>query len=154
MWPLIGAIVAGNVAVIKPSELCSSTEMALRELIPKYLDDSCFKVVTGDAKVATSLLEQRWDFIFFTGSSRVAKIIAQAAAKHLTPHVFELGGKTPVFVDSACSDLKVAARRILWSKFLNAGQTCVAADFALIHTDIFDEFLKVISQTLVEFYGE
>lgn len=154
MWPLVGAIVAGNVAVIKPSELCPSTEMALKEFIPKYLDNSCFKVVCGDAKVASSLLELRWDFIFFTGSTRVAKIIAQAAAKHLTPHVFELGGKSPVYVDRSCTDLALAARRILWSKCVNAGQTCVAADYALIHSDIYDEFLEVIKRTLRDFYGK
>ena len=141
-------------ALIKPSELCPSTEVAMKEIIPRYLDESCFKVVCGDAKVASSLLELKWDFIFFTGSTRVAKIIAQAAAKHLTPHVFELGGKSPVYVDRSCPDLKLAARRILSSKFMNAGQTCVATDYALVHVDVYDEFLQVIKHTLHEFYGK
>lgn len=119
--PLIGAIAAGCCAVIKPSEAVPHVSQLIADLLPKYLDTSAYRVVNGAVQVATKLLEFQWDHIFYTGNSRVARIIASAAAKYLTPLSLELGGKSPVLVDSAY-DMDLAAKRILWGKCNNAGQ--------------------------------
>lgn len=128
--PLVGAIAAGDAAVVKPSELAPATSRVIADLIPRYLDARAFAVVEGDADATTALLEQRFDLVFFTGGDRVGRIVMTAAAKHLTPVVLELGGKCPVYVDDG-ADLDVAADRIAWGKWMNAGQTCVAPDHVL-----------------------
>ena len=128
--PLVGAIAAGNCAVIKPSEIASATASLIANLIPKYMDEECFRVVTGGVPETTSLLEQKFDLIFYTGSAAVGKIVMTAAAKHLTPVILELGGKSPVYVaDDA--DLTITANRLAWAKLVNCGQTCVAPDYIM-----------------------
>ena len=128
--PLIGALAAGDAAVVKPSELAPATSRVLADLLPRYVDARAVAVVQGDADATSALLDQRFDVIFYTGGERVGRIVMTAAAKYLTPVVLELGGKCPVYVD-ASADLDVAADRIAWGKFMNAGQTCVAPDHVL-----------------------
>ncbi|WP_333612305.1 aldehyde dehydrogenase family protein [Brevundimonas bullata] len=123
--PLVGAIAAGNCAVIKPSEMAAQSSALLKQLVARYLDPRAFTVVEGDADVSTALLAQRFDLIFYTGGERVGRVVMAAAARHLTPVVLELGGQNPCIVDET-ADLAVAARRIVWGRFLNAGQICVA----------------------------
>ena len=134
--PLIGAIAAGNAAVIKPSEISVHCEALLAQLLPRYLDTSAFEVITGGVSVTTALLEVQWDKIFFTGSGRVGKIVMSAAAKHLTPVSLELGGKSPTYIDSSVADMQLVCRRILWGKMANAGQTCIAPDYILVHAQV------------------
>jgi aldehyde dehydrogenase (NAD+) len=119
--PLMGAIAAGCCAALKPSEAVPHFSKLIAELVPKYLDPSAYRVVNGAVPEATKLLELQWDHIFYTGNGKVARIVAAAAAKHLTPLTLELGGKSPVIVDSAY-DMEIAAKRILWGKCTNAGQ--------------------------------
>lgn len=138
--PAIAAIVAGNTVIIKPSELSEHTSAIMSKLINENFDSGLLYVKEGSVKETTELLEQRFDKIFFTGSTAVGRIVMQAAANHLTPVTLELGGKSPVFVFSDAS-LKMTAKRIAWGKFLNAGQTCVAPDYVLVHKDIKDKFL-------------
>lgn len=151
--PLVGAIAAGNGAVIKPSELAPATSALLAELAPAYLDRRLFRVIEGDATTSTHLLQQRWDLIFYTGGARVARIVAAAAAEHLTPVILELGGKSPTYVD-ASADLTVTARRIAWGKWLNAGQTCIAPDYVLVHRDVEQQFLEELMMATAEQLGE
>jgi aldehyde dehydrogenase (NAD+) len=152
--PLVGAIAAGNVALIKPSEISQNTSTLLAELIPKYLDPKAVQVVEGGVAETTAILKQKFDYIFYTGSTVVGKIVMRAAAEHLTPVTLELGGKSPCIVDSKV-DLDVAARRIVWGKFWNAGQTCIAPDYVLvIGEDMKKKLLEKMSQIIVEFYGE
>lgn len=151
--PLVGAIAAGNCAVLKPSELAPATAQVLVELIQSIFPSEYIAIQPGDSEVAQALLEQRWDFIFFTGSTTVGRIVAQAAAKHLTPVVLELGGKSPAIVDSEI-DLDSAATRLVWGKFFNAGQTCVAPDYVLLNRSIRDEFINKMKETVIRFYGE
>ena len=133
--PLIAAIAGGNVAVIKPSEVAPATANAIARILPEYLDQSAFSVVLGGIPETTALLEQPWDHIFFTGGAGVAKVVMTAAAKHLTPVVLELGGKSPTIVHSS-ADLRVAARRIAQGRWNNAGQTCTAPDYVLVFQDV------------------
>src|SRR5438093_2440182 len=151
--PLIGAISAGNTAVIKPSEVAAATAELIARLVPEYLDTRAFSVVLGAAAETTALLEEPWDHIFFTGGTAVAKLIMAAAARRLTPVVLELGGKSPTIVHSS-ANLRVAARRIAFGRCFNAGQTCTAPDYALVFRDVAAEFLQHLKQTLVEFYGD
>ena len=150
--PLIGALAAGNCAVVKPSELAPATSALLAELLPEYVDGACLQVVEGAVPETTALLAERFDSIFYTGNGHVGRIVLEAAAKHLTPVTLELGGKSPCIVDRH-TDLDVAARRILWGKFYNAGQTCVAPDYVLAHAAIEDALLARMKATLREFYG-
>ena len=143
--PLVGAIAAGNCAVLKPSEYSSHCSALMARLIPKYLDSNFYEVVLGDVPIVTSLLELPWNKIFYTGNGRVAKLILTAAAKHLTPVTLELGGKSPAFIDKDCSNLEVVANRIILSKGLNAGQTCVAVDYVLCHEKVSDQFSRKIN---------
>ena len=129
--PLIGAIAAGNSAVVKPSELAPHTSAALARIVPEFLDPECIAIVEGAVPETTALLAERFDHILYTGNGRVGRVVMEAAAKHLTPVTLELGGKSPVIVD-ADVDLDVAAHRIAWGKFLNAGQTCIAPDYVLV----------------------
>ncbi|XP_063289528.1 aldehyde dehydrogenase family 3 member B1 isoform X2 [Pelobates fuscus] len=151
--PLVGAIAAGNCAVIKPSEISQNTEKLLADLLPRYLDKNCFAVVCGEAKETSLLLENKFDYIFFTGNPKVGRIIMAAAAKHLTPLTLELGGKNPCFVDDDC-DIDNTAKRIVWSKFFNAGQTCLAPDYVLCSEGTRDKLLTALQGTIQAFYGD
>ncbi len=149
--PLIGAIAAGNTVVLKPSEKATYTEKVLQKIISDVFLLNEVEVVLGGEEASKKLLKQKWDFIFFTGSSRIGKIILKEAVEHLTPVCLELGGKSPCVVESD-AHLEVAVRRIAWGKFLNAGQTCVAPDYLLVHEDIYDDFIKSLQQTISMFY--
>ncbi|KAF9009920.1 NAD-aldehyde dehydrogenase [Cyathus striatus] len=149
--PLVGAIASGNAAVLKPSESTPNVSALYAELFPKYLDPELYAVVNGAVAETTKALELPWDHIMYTGSGRVGKIIATAAAKHLTPVTLELGGKSPVIIDPKC-DLETAAKRILWGKCVNAGQTCVAPDYILVPKDFQDTFVKALQDAHSSFY--
>ena len=151
--PLVGAVAAGNCAVLKPSELAVATSNALARYLPLYVDPDCVRVVEGAVPETTALLEQRFDHIFYTGNGAVGRIVMTAAARHLTPVTLELGGKSPCIVDRDV-DLDVAVRRIAWGKFYNAGQTCVAPDYVLVHHDVHDRFLDALVGTIRRFYGD
>jgi len=151
--PLLGALAAGNCAVLKPSEVTPHTSQLLAELIPKYLDRDAVVLVEGGVEETTALLEQRFDHIMYTGNGTVGRIVMAAAAKHLTPVTLELGGKSPCIVDDG-ADVDVAARRIVWGKFLNAGQTCIAPDYVLVHESREEELVAKLSQAVRDFYGE
>jgi len=140
---LLGAVAAGNTVVLKPSELTPNTSKVLNEIITSTFDKNHVAVVEGDVAVAQKLLEERWDYIFFTGSVSVGKIIAKIAAKNLTPVTLELGGKSPCIIDKTAS-IKLAAKRLVWGKFLNGGQTCIAPDYVVIHKDIATSFISHI----------
>lgn len=150
--PLIAALAAGNCAVVKPSELAPKTAALLTRLLPDYLANEAVQVVSGGAEVAATLLEQRFDHIFYTGGGRVGKIVMTAAAQHLTPVTLELGGKSPAVVLSD-ADLATSARRIAWGKWLNAGQTCIAPDYVLVADAIHDQFIEQLKQAITELYG-
>jgi len=149
----IAAIAAGNCCVIKPSELASACEKLFAEMIPKYLDSSAIAVVTGAIPETTALLKLKWDHIFYTGNGMVGKIVARAAAEHLTPITLELGGKSPVLVLPG-ADLKLVSKRLMHCKCLNAGQTCVAPDYVLVHASIQDALITECKTRLQEFYGD
>jgi aldehyde dehydrogenase (NAD+) len=136
--PIIGAIAGGNCAVVKPSELSIASGLVIEKLIMKYLDRKCFAIYHGAIVETQQLLSRQWDKIFFTGSTRVGKIVMEAAAKHLTEVVLELGGKSPVYIDETVTDLELAAKRIMWGKFANAGQTCIAPDYVLCHEKVWE----------------
>lgn len=150
--PVIGALGAGNAVVLKPSELAPATSALLAELLPATVDPRAVAVVEGGVPETTGLLEQRFDTIFYTGNGRVGRIVMAAAARHLTPVTLELGGKSPAYVD-ASADVAVAARRIAWGKYVNAGQTCVAPDHVLAHHSIADELVDRIEHAVTDMYG-
>lgn len=150
--PLVGALAAGNTAVVKPSELARATSAMLADLLPRYLDRRAVAVVEGGAEATGELLEQRFDHIFFTGSEKVGGIVAAAAARTLTPVTLELGGKSPTYVDDSV-DLAAAARRIMWGKLLNAGQTCVAPDYLLATPATARSLLPHLERATRELYG-
>ena len=150
--PLVGALAAGNCAVLKPSELTPNTSDALAELVAQYMDRDAVALVTGGAEASTALLAERFDHIFFTGGSRVGRVVMEAAAKHLTPITLELGGKSPCVV-TADANLKIAAERIVWGKFLNAGQTCVAPDYVLVDRAQHDALIDAMAATITRFFG-
>jgi aldehyde dehydrogenase (NAD+) len=151
--PLIGAIAAGNCAVLKPSELTPETSKLMAELINKTFPEEYVAVVQGDADTTQALLKEKFDYIFFTGSVSVGKVIMEAAAKHLTPVTLELGGKSPCIVHHD-ANLKLAAKRIAWGKFINAGQTCVAPDYLYVHKDIKNEFIKTLKDSINVLYED
>ena len=153
--PLIGAISAGNTAIIKPSENTINTAKLLEKIINNNFDKGYIRVVDplGGKEVVSYLLDLPFDYIFFTGSVRVGKIVMEKAAKNLTPVTLELGGKSPCIVDSD-ADINLAAKRIVWGKFLNAGQTCVAPDYLFIHKNIKDKFLKALVKEIKNQFGE
>ncbi len=150
--PLIGAIAGGNTAVLTPSEVAPATSAALARLVRAHLDPAWVRVVEGAVEETTLLLEQRFDLIFYTGNGAVGRIVARAAAEHLTPTVLELGGKSPVFVDAG-TDLEAVARRIVWGKFTNAGQTCVAPDHLLATPATIDELVPHLRRAALAMYG-
>jgi aldehyde dehydrogenase (NAD+) len=151
--PLVGAIAAGNCAIVKPSEVVPTISALLDERLPKYIDPECVRVIQGGVDETTELLSERFDHIFYTGNGTVGRIVMEAAAKHLTPVTLELGGKSPCVVDQQ-TDLDVAARRIVWGKFYNAGQTCVAPDYVLVHQTVEDGLLIRLKETIQSFYGD
>lgn len=151
--PLAAAIAAGNVAVVKPSEHAPATSTTLARFVGEYLDPRAVRVVEGGVDTSTELLAERWDTIFYTGGAKVARVVARAAAEHLTPVTLELGGKSPVFVDDS-ADLDVAARRIAWGKLLNAGQTCVAPDYVLATPKAVRGLAERISAAFAEMLGD
>ncbi len=150
--PMAAALAAGNCVVAKPSELAPACSAALARLIPRYVDPSAVSVVEGGIGTTTGLLAQRWDHIFFTGSTAVGRIVAQAAAQNLTPTTLELGGKSPTYVHTS-ANLEVSARRIVWGKFFNAGQTCIAPDYVLVDREIRDRLVHQLSTEITRFYG-
>lgn len=151
--PVVGALAAGNCAVLKPSEFAPHTAAAIEELVKSLFPEDYVTVVTGERDVAEALLRERFDVLFFTGSTAVGRAVMTAAARHLTPLTLELGGKCPCLV---CADapLKTTARRIAWGKFLNAGQTCVAPDFLLVHRSIRDDLIAALRESIHTFYGD
>lgn len=151
--PLVGAIAAGNCAVLKPSEISVHTSKLMAKIINETFSPDYIVAIEGGVEESQILLEHKFDYIFFTGSSNIGKIITQAAAKHLTPITLELGGKAPCIVDKKVN-LKTAARRIIWGKTTNAGQVCMAPDYLLAHQDIKEELLTALKNSIREFYGE
>jgi aldehyde dehydrogenase (NAD+) len=151
--PLVGALAAGNAAIVKPSEISRHTSAALARILPQYMDPEAVAVVEGGVAETTDLLAQRFDHILYTGNERVARIVMGAAAKHLTPVTLELGGKSPCLV-AGDANLDVAAARIVWGKFLNAGQTCVAPDHVLVERRAAAPLLAALVRRIREFYGE
>lgn len=150
--PLAAALAAGNAVVCKPSEIAPATSAALARILPEYLDTSAVAVVEGGIPETTALLDQRWDHILYTGNGSVGRIVAAAAAKHLTPVTLELGGKSPVII-ARDANLRLAASRVAFAKFLNAGQTCVAADHVYVHRDVEEEFLGELTAQVTSRYG-
>ncbi len=151
--PVIGAFASGNRVMLKPSEHAPNTANLLEKMIAEIFPEDVVSVAQGDATTASALLQRKWDYIFFTGSVQVGKIVAKAAAEQLCPVTLELGGKNPCIVD-ASANLKIAAKRIVWGKFLNAGQTCIAPDYLLLHKDIKDEFIGLLKLEIAAFYSE
>jgi aldehyde dehydrogenase (NAD+) len=151
--PAAGAIAAGNAVVMKPSEVSGATSAVLAELLPKYMDQSAIAVVEGGVAETTELLAQQFDHIFYTGNGTVGRIVMTAAAKHLTPVTLELGGKSPVVVDKS-ANITVAARRIAWGKWLNAGQTCIAPDYILVDNSVKAKLIDGIADAIKDFYGD
>jgi aldehyde dehydrogenase (NAD+) len=150
--PAAGAIAAGNAVVMKPSEVSVATSRLLAELCPRYLDTDAVVLVEGGVPETTTLLEQKWDHIFYTGNGTVGRIVMAAAARNLTPVTLELGGKSPVIVDRT-ANLRVAARRMAWGKWLNAGQTCIAPDYVLVDETVRARFIDEVQKAVTEFYG-
>lgn len=153
LMPVIGALAAGNTVILKPSELSIHTSAVLEEMITEFFDSNLLKVVKGGVEVSQHLLQKPFDYIFFTGSTAVGKNIMKAAAEHLTPVTLELGGKSPAIIDKT-TDLDVTAKRLVWGKFLNAGQTCVSPDFLYVHESIKDELLQKMKEEIHEMYGD
>lgn len=152
LLPVIGAIAAGNTVVLKPSELASNTAKIIETIIRNVFKEEHVAVVQGDATIAQELLKQKWDYIFFTGSVNVGKIVAKSAAEHLTPTTLELGGKNPCIIDET-ANIKLAAKRIVWGKFLNAGQTCIAPDYIIIHKSVKQHFIEVLRKEIEVSYS-
>ncbi|MDU2828673.1 MAG: aldehyde dehydrogenase family protein, partial [Clostridium perfringens] len=155
MDPLIGAIAAGNTAVIKPSESAPETSKILKEILEKVFDEKYVLHVNPERgkEVVEELLKEKFDYIFFTGSATVGKIVMKAASQYLTPVTLELGGKSPCIIDKDCK-LELAARRIVWGKLLNSGQTCVAPDYLYVHKDIEKEFIKKLEEEIKNQFGD
>lgn len=151
--PLIGAIAAGNTAIIKPSELTPNVARVIKRLINETFDANYIEVIEGGIEETQTLIHLPFDYVFFTGSENVGKIVYQAASENLVPVTLEMGGKSPVIVDET-ANIKVASERICFGKFTNAGQTCVAPDYILVHESVKDDLITALSKTLREFYGQ
>jgi aldehyde dehydrogenase (NAD+) len=152
LCPLIAAVAAGNRVTLKPSELTPHTSAIISKIISESFDTYHVSVEEGGVEKSNELLAKRWDYIFFTGSVPVGKIVAKAAAEHLTPVTLELGGKSPCIVDKS-ANLELAARRIVWGKFINAGQTCIAPDYILVHHSIKKNLIEHLKQEITRAYG-
>ena len=153
LCPLISAFAAGNQVVLKPSELTPKTSEIIEKIISKVFIKKDVNVIEGGIEVSQQLLSERWDYIFFTGSVAVGKIVAKAAAENLTPVTLELGGKNPCIIDET-ANLKLAAKRIVWGKFMNAGQTCIAPDYILIQKNMKSHFVDYLKEEITKAYGE
>ena len=153
LTPLIGAVAAGNSVIIKPSELAPNTSLVLKELIENVFPQNLVCVIEGDAETAKHLLDKKWDYIFFTGSTKIGKIIAEKAAKHLTPTTLELGGKSPCVVDSNV-DIDKTAKRIVSGKFVNCGQTCIAPDYIIVNNHVKSELISMIKKNIISTFGD
>lgn len=153
LCPLISAVAAGNKVVLKPSELTPHTSAIIARIIEKSFHINHVEVVQGGIETSDKLLAKRWDYIFFTGSVPVGKIVAKAAAEHLTPITLELGGKNPCIIDQT-ANLKLAAKRIVWGKFINAGQTCIAPDYILVQKDMKIKFITFLIEEIIQAYGK
>ncbi len=153
LCPLISAVAAGNQVVLKPSELTPNTSAVIARIIASTFEHDHVEVVEGGVEATQKLLAKRWDYIFFTGSVPVGKIVAKAAAEHLTPVTLELGGKNPCIIDET-ANLKLAAKRIVWGKFINAGQTCIAPDYILIQEKMKNKFVDFVKAEITIAYGE
>ncbi len=155
MYPLIGAIAAGNTAVIKPSESAPETSKILKEILEKVFDEKYVLHVNPERgkEVVEELLKEKFDYVFFTGSATVGKIVMKAASQYLTPLTLELGGKSPCIIDEDCK-VELAARRIVWGKLMNSGQTCVAPDYLYVHKDIEEEFIKKLEEEIKNQFGD
>jgi len=149
--PAISALAAGNTVVIKPSEIPNNTSIILAKIINSNFNSNYLTVIEGGVKITTKLLNEKWDKIFFTGSTPVGKIVYKAAAENLTPVTLELGGKSPTFVLADCN-IKITAKRIVWAKFLNAGQTCIAPDYLLVEEKIKDQLLLALKKEIENAY--
>ena len=149
--PTISALAAGNTVVIKPSEIPKNTSKILAEIINSNFNSNYLTVIEGGVETTTDLLQQKWDKVFFTGSTRVGRIVYKAAAENLTPVTLELGGKSPTFVLADCN-IKINAKRIVWAKFLNAGQTCIAPDYLLVEEKIKDQLLLALKKEIKNAY--
>lgn len=152
LTPLVSAVAAGNTVVLKPSEYSARTSALLESMVAAVFDKNHVTVIQGDASVSQELLSHRWDYIFFTGSVAVGKVVAAAAAKYLTPTTLELGGKSPCIVD-ASAPLALSARRVVWGKFLNAGQTCIAPDYVLVQKGVYTAFLEELKKAIENAYS-
>lgn len=150
--PIIGSIAAGNCTAVKVSEFSQNTSQALAKIINENFDENFLHVFQGEADVAKELLENKFDYIFFTGSTQIGQKVMQSAAKNLTPVTLELGGKSPCVVDEDVN-LEIAAKRITWGKFINAGQTCIAPDYLFVHKNIKEQLIERIKDTISEFYN-
>ncbi|EDW01169.1 GH20599 [Drosophila grimshawi] len=151
--PVAAAIAAGNCVVLKPSEIAGNCAKFIAETIPKYLDNDCYPVVCGGPTETAELLKQRFDYIFYTGSPRVGKIVHAAANKNLTPTTLELGGKSPCYIDKSV-ELRTAVKRILWGKLINCGQTCIAPDYVLCSKEVQEQVIVEAKEVLKEWYGD
>lgn len=153
MAPLIGAIAAGNCVVLKPSPYSENTSQLMAKIIEENFEKEYVAIFQGGREVNEKLLEEKWDYIFFTGSPGVGRVVMEAASKDLTPVTLELGGKSPCIVDET-ADIELAGKRITWGKLINSGQTCVAPDYILVHKKVKDELIKNIKKYITQFYGE
>jgi len=151
--PVLPAIAAGNCVIMKPSEISPATARALEDLVPKYLDPKCIKVVCGGVEETTELLKEKFDYIFYTGSTMVGRIVGAAANKHLTPCTLELGGKSPAFIDNS-GNLEFMLKRLCWGKFNNCGQICVAPDYVLCSKEVEKKMIPLMKKILKEWYSE
>ncbi|TDL30659.1 aldehyde dehydrogenase [Jeotgalibacillus sp. S-D1] len=151
--PLIGAMAAGNCVVIKPSESTPEVTKVISKMLSANFDPAYIKVVEGEKEETSRLINAPFDYLFFTGSVPVGKIVMEAASKNLVPHTLELGGKSPTIVDET-ADLKKAAQRILWGKLINAGQTCIAPDYLVVHHSVKDKLIEQLKDTIRSFYGD
>ncbi|MBO7198887.1 MAG: aldehyde dehydrogenase [Alistipes sp.] len=151
--PLVGAIAAGCTAILKPSPYVPNVSMAIERLINECFSEEYVAIVQGHRDVNSALFKERYDIIFFTGSPDLGRVVMRAAAENLTPVVLELGGKSPVVVDKS-TDIEVAAKRLAWGKTLNAGQTCIAPDYLLIHHSVKEQFIEAFKRAVVELHGE
>ena len=151
--PAAGAIAAGNTVALKPSEVSPNVSAVLARLVPKYMDTSAVALIEGGVPETTELLAQKFDHIFYTGNGKIGRVVMSAAAVNLTPVTLELGGKSPVIIDKS-ANIEVAARRVAWGKWLNAGQTCVAPDYVLVDETVQDKFVDALRTSLTDFYGD
>ncbi len=153
LLPAMSAFAAGNSVVLKPSEHTPNTSKLIKKIVEKVFPTELMSVIEGDSKTASKLLEKKWDYIFFTGSVKIGEIVAMAAAKNLTPYTLELGGKSPAIINKDI-DLKLASKRIVWGKFLNSGQTCVAPDYLVVHKSIKEALIKELIKRIEKTLGK